>query len=190
MSLLYRLKPEKDRVLGPVCLLLSSAGVTPNMVTATGLLVSAAAGVIAASGNISAGVAVFLIGACLDALDGSLARTSGSVSELGLYLDSVSDRCSEAVFVTGAVIGGVTPLAITVVAGSVILLASRVRNHRMGLGSDAAVFGRPERLALLIAGMLSPYPASALLFVVDGAACVASSGLVLASSAEVLPRGE
>ncbi len=188
MSLLYRLKPEKDRILAPVTRPLSSAGVTPNMVTAAGLLVSAAAGLIAASGQLPAAVVVFLLGACFDALDGSLARTSARISVFGLYLDSVCDRLSEAVFVAGAVVGGVHPLALAVVAGSVLLLAARVRNHRMGLRSDAAVIGRPERLALLIAGMLSSFPASVLLFTADALLCVLSSWRVLASGAGS-PRG-
>lgn len=181
MSLLYRLKPEKDRILAPVTRSLSSAGITPNMVTTVGILVSAAAGLIAASGQLPAAIFVFILGACLDALDGSLARTSGRTSGFGRYLDSVCDRLSEAVFVAGAVVGGVHPLAFAVVAGSVLLLAARVHNHRKGLDSDAAAVGRPERLALLIAGMLFPYPAGSLLFIADALLCALSSWLVLAS---------
>ncbi len=190
MSLLYRWKPEKGRVLAPVGRALSSAGITPNMVTAAGLLVSAAAGLIAASGQLHLGIVVFIIGACLDALDGSLARTAGAASEFGRYLDSVCDRLSEAVFVIGAIIGGVSPLAITVIAGSMLLLASRIHNHRKGLGSDAAVFGRPERLALLIAGMLAPFPVGDLLFIADACLCVVSSYVVLVSGAGPPSRGE
>jgi phosphatidylglycerophosphate synthase len=104
---LYWLKPAKDRLLAPVVRPLSSAGVTPNILSAAGLLVSAAAGLVAASGALSPAVAVFLLGACFDALDGSLARTAGRTSEYGLYLDSVCDRLAETVFVAGAVAGGV-----------------------------------------------------------------------------------
>ena len=44
MSLLYIFKPQKDRVLRPIAGILLKVGVTPNMVTAAGLLASAAAG--------------------------------------------------------------------------------------------------------------------------------------------------
>ncbi len=181
MSLLYRWKPGKDRVLAPVGHALFTAGITPNMVTAAGLLVSTVAGLIAASGQLRPAIVVFVIGAGFDLLDGSLARITGSVSEFGRYLDSVCDRLSETVFVVGAIIGGISPLAITVIAGSLLLLVSRVHNHRKGLGSDAAVFSRPERLALLIAGMLAPLPASELLFIANACLCVVSSYLVLRS---------
>lgn len=183
MSLLYRFKPEKDRVLRPVSRALSSAGVTPNVVTATGLLVSVAAGLFAASGELVAGVVVFSAGACLDAVDGSLARFSGLGSEFGRYFDSVCDRLSEGAFVAGAIIGGVPSMAAAVVAGSVLLLAARVHNHAQGLDSDAAAFGRPERLALLVFGVLLPYPGNVTAFVANALLCVVSAGQVLASGA-------
>ena len=77
MSMLYTFKPMKDRVLQPVSRLLLAIGVTPNMVTACGLLLSAAAGVAALTGHLYAGIALFLAGACLDAFDGSFARACG-----------------------------------------------------------------------------------------------------------------
>lgn len=183
MSLLYRLKPRKDRALLPVCRALSSAGITPGMVTTAGLLFSVIAGLAAASGSLYAGVALFLLGACCDAVDGSLARLSGGSSEFGLYLDGVSDRLSESAFVAGAVFGGVSPAALTVVAGSVLVLASRIHNHRKGLDSDAALVGRPERLVLLVAGMLAPFPADVAVFSANALLCILSACLVLASGA-------
>jgi phosphatidylglycerophosphate synthase len=189
VSLLYAFKPEKDRALDPVCRALWSAGITPNMVTAAGPLASVLAGLLAASGHLYTGIIIFSIGACLDAVDGSLARISGRSSEFGRYFDSVSDRVSEGVFIAGAVIGGVPAAALAVIAGSVLLLASRIYNHRRGLGSDAALFGRPERLALLIAGMLLPSPANVVVFVTNALLCVVSSYRVLASGAAAPQEG-
>jgi phosphatidylglycerophosphate synthase len=189
MSLIYRWKPEKDRALLPVSLALSSSGVTPNLVTASGLFVSVAAGAVAASGHLHAGIALFLAGACFDLVDGSLARFAGPGSEFGRYFDSACDRLSEAVFVAGAVAGGVSPLATGVVVGSVLLMASRVRNHRKGLASDAAMFGRPERLLLLVTGVLLPSPGDVLLSGTNTLLCVVSSCQVLASGARADERG-
>ena len=188
MSLLYRFKPAKDRVLRPVSRALSSAGVTPNVVTATGLLVSVAAGLITASGDLGPGIVVFSVGACLDAVDGSLARFSGPCTEFGRYFDSVCDRLSEVAFTAGAIAGGVSSVAGAVVAGSVLLLAARIHNHAKGLDSDAAAFGRPERLALLVAGMLLPYPGNVVAFGVNALLCVVSTGQVLASGVKAENR--
>jgi phosphatidylglycerophosphate synthase len=182
MSMLYAFKPMKDRVLQPVSRLLLAAGVTPNLVTACGLLLSAAAGVAALTGHLYAGIALFLAGACLDAFDGSFARACGLTSEFGRYFDSFSDRFSELLFVAGAVAGGVPASAFAVVAGSFALLASRVYNHRKGLNSDAAMFGRPERLAILILGLLAPAPYNTVLFAIACALCLVSTAQILSSA--------
>ena len=181
MSMLYAFKPQKDLLLRRFSSVLLAIGVTPNMVTAAGLLVSVIAGLIAASGHLYAGIFFFIIGACLDAVDGSFARACGLSTGFGRYFDSVCDRLSELVFIVGAVIGGVSSSAFAVIAGSLFLLASRIYNHRKGLNSNAAMFGRPERLALLIAGLLSPAPYNTALFLVAGFLCLVSSGQILAS---------
>ncbi len=182
MSMLYALKPQKDRTLQSVSCTLLATGVTPNMVTTAGLLMSVIAGLLAASGHLYAGILFFIVGACLDAIDGSFARACGLTSEFGRYFDSICDRLSELVFVAGAVIGGISPAAIAVIAGSLMLMASRIYNHRKGLNSNAAMFGRPERLALLIAGLLSPAPYNSVLFVIAGLLCLISTAQVLASA--------
>jgi CDP-diacylglycerol--glycerol-3-phosphate 3-phosphatidyltransferase len=118
MSWLYALKPQKDLLLFRFSGTLLAMGVTPNMVTAAGLLVSVIAGLLAASGHLYAGIFLFMIGACLDAVDGSFARACGLSTEFGRYFDSICDRLSELVFIVGAVVGGVSSSAFAVIAGS------------------------------------------------------------------------
>jgi CDP-diacylglycerol--glycerol-3-phosphate 3-phosphatidyltransferase len=175
MSMLYAFKPQKDRALLPASRVLLAAGVTPNMVTASGLLMSLIAGALAATGNLYAGIVLFILGACLDAVDGSFARACGLDTELGRYFDSICDRLSELVFIIGAVAVGALASAFIVIGGSFVLLGARVYNHRKGLDSNAAMFGRPERLALLVAGLLSPAPYNTALFVAAGLLCLVSS---------------
>jgi CDP-diacylglycerol---glycerol-3-phosphate 3-phosphatidyltransferase len=181
MSMLYAFKPLKDRVLRPVARVLLAVGVTPNTVTACAPLLSVVAGVVAMTGHLYMGLVLFLAGALLDAVDGTLARACGLTTEFGLYFDSFSDRCSELLFVAGAVAGGVPASAFAVVAGSLAPLASRVYNHRRGLNSDAAMFGRPERLAFLIPGLLAPAPYNTVLFAIGCVLCLVSAVLVLMS---------
>lgn len=181
MSWLYAFKPHKDRALYSASHILLAMGVTPNMVTAAGLLMSVIAGALAASGHLHVGIFFFIVGACLDAVDGSFARTCGLTTGFGRYFDSICDRLSELVFVAGAVIGGVSSFAFAVVAGSMVLMATRVYNHRKGLNSNAAMFGRPERLALLIVGMLSPEPYSTAIILIACLLCLISSGQIMAS---------
>jgi CDP-diacylglycerol---glycerol-3-phosphate 3-phosphatidyltransferase len=181
MSWLYAFKPQKDLALNSASHILLAMGITPNMVTASGLLMSVIAGLLAASGHLYAGIFFFMIGACLDAVDGSFARACGLCTGFGRYFDSTCDRLSELVFIAGAVVGGVSSSALAVIAGSLLLMASRIYNHRKGLNSNVAMFGRPERLALLLAGLLSPAPYDTALFLVAGFLCLVSSGQILAS---------
>lgn len=184
MSLLYALKPVKDRMMCPFCRALMRGGVTPNMVTAAGLSLSVVAGLLGAYGELRLAIIVFLAGACLDALDGSLARASGMGSEFGRYFDSFADRASELVFVVGAIIGGAPATAFLVLPGSFALLGARVYNHRRGRSSNAAMFGRPERLVLLVAGLLCPAPFDTALFAAALALCLVSSVQALASGSK------
>jgi CDP-diacylglycerol---glycerol-3-phosphate 3-phosphatidyltransferase len=181
MSMLYAYKPVKDDVLRSASRKLLVYGVTPNIVTASGVLISLISGLIVISGHLYAGIIIFLICTCLDALDGSFARNCGLCTEFGRYFDSVCDRLSELIFIICAVIGGAPASAFVVVAGSFALLASRIYNHRKGISSDAAMFGRPERLALLIAGLLAPSPYNTILFMIAGLLCLISSAQALAS---------
>ena len=142
---------------------------------------SVIAGLLAMSGHLYAGIALFIAGACLDALDGSFARACGLCTEFGRYFDSICDRLSEMAFIIGAVIGGASASAFVVIAGSFALLVSRIYNHRKGLNSNAATFGRPERLALLVAGLLVPAPYNTGMFMIAGFLCLVSSAQVLAS---------
>lgn len=179
--MLYAYKPHKDRALRSISVALLSAGITPNMVTAAGLLMSIISGLLAMSGHLYAGIALFMAGACLDALDGSFARACGICTEFGRYFDSVCDRLSELIFIMCAVIGGASASALIVIAGSFVLLSSRIYNHKKGLDSNAAMFGRPERLALMIAGLMAPAPYDTALFLITGFLCLISSAQVLAS---------
>ncbi len=181
MSMLYLLKPLKDRTLHSLCLRLQVAGVTPNMVTAGGLLLSVMAGLLAMYGHLWWSIALFLAGACLDAVDGSLARACGMTTEFGRYFDSFCDRLSELALVAGAVAGGATTAAFLVVVGSFALLVARIYNHRKGRDSNAAFFGRPERIAFLVAGLLAPGPFGIALLAIGGLLGVASSAWVVAS---------
>jgi len=180
MSMLYAYKPQKDRALRSLSKTLLAFGITPNMVTAAGLFISALAGMVAMSGHLYAGIILFMGGACLDAFDGSFARACGLNTEFGRYFDSFCDRGSELLFVVGAIAGGAPASALVVLAGSFILLGSRIYNHRKGLSSDAAMFGRPERLALLVVGLLSPAPYNWTLFMIAGLLCLVSSIQALA----------
>jgi phosphatidylglycerophosphate synthase len=180
MSLLYRFKSEKDRRLRSITAQLSDAGVTANEVTALGICLAIGSGLLAYSNHLYAAIIFFGASAGCDAVDGSLARASTKKTEFGLYFDGIADRFSELFLVTGAVLGAHVPLsAFVVVGGAFVLLLARVYGHVHKWGAIATTFGRPERLVLLVAGILSPAPMNMLLFFAAGISCVFASVQIL-----------
>jgi CDP-diacylglycerol--glycerol-3-phosphate 3-phosphatidyltransferase len=178
---LYRYKPHKDTVLLSVATRLDRAGVTPNQITALGLCFAFSSGLAALRGHLYTGIILFAIAAFFDVLDGSVARGANRSTEFGLYFDGIADRFSELFFVVGAVFGaGVPPSAFFVIGGAFTLLFARVYGRAHGRGPVFTMFGRPERLALLVVGILSPAPLNTVLFVAAALCCVISSAQILA----------
>jgi phosphatidylglycerophosphate synthase len=180
MSLFYRYKPHKDAVLLCVATRLDRAGVTPNQITAIGLCLAFCSGLVALRGHLYIGIILFAVAVFCDALDGSVARGTNCGTEFGLYFDGVSDRFSELFFVAGAVFGaGVPPSAFLVIGGAFTLLFARVYGRTHGRGHVFTTFGRPERVTLLIVGILSPAPLNTVLFVAAALCCAISSAQIL-----------
>jgi len=78
-------------------------GVTPNILTVIGLLVTLAAAALIGAGReywIAAAAVMMLAGAC-DMLDGAVARIGGKGSRFGGVLDSACDRISDVALLTG-----------------------------------------------------------------------------------------
>jgi CDP-diacylglycerol--glycerol-3-phosphate 3-phosphatidyltransferase len=75
--------------------------------------------------------------------------------------------------------------AFVVVGGAFTLLFARAYGHAQKWGATPTTFGRPERLALLFAGILCPAPINTLLFVAAGLCCVFSSAQILAHGSSV-----
>ncbi len=113
------------------------------------------------------GAAVFLAGSLLDILDGAVARAGGRSSAFGAFLDSTTDRMSEA-FVLGAVAlvfarGGnevALGFAFAALAGSFLVSYTRAKAESLGVRGEVGIGSRPERVVVLTAGLvLAPWGA-------------------------------
>ncbi len=107
---------------------------------------------------------MLIIGSLFDAVDGSIARMTGSVSRGGAALDSSLDRVGEIIIFTAVLAGRagsehdsllfIIPLAM---GGSLMVSYVRARAEGLGIECKVGLFTRTERLVLLIAGVtLSP----------------------------------
>jgi len=159
----------------PLARAISAAGLSADALTVGGLLVSLAAAVLAASGAWLAAGVVVIVGALFDLFDGAVARVRGSVSPFGGFLDSTFDRLGEAAVYVGLIAGLLGPGAATVtfptpagrapaetvailaalaLAGSLMVSYTRARAQGIGLEAAVGIAPRPERIAILAAGLI------------------------------------
>jgi CDP-diacylglycerol--glycerol-3-phosphate 3-phosphatidyltransferase len=145
----------------PVVTVLEKTHITPNAVTCIGVLITIAAGVLAALSHPFAAGWVVAFGGLFDMLDGALARRTNKVTQFGGVLDSTLDRVSDAVVLIGIAVlfanqGSAWGVAI---AGTAIMtgqLPSYIRSkaETLGLKCEIGLFTRPERVVILAMGLL------------------------------------
>ncbi len=149
------------RVFDPMVRLLARLGVTPNMISWTGFIISTVAAILAGSGMLTAAGIVSLIGGGLDMFDGALARMTGTASKFGALLDSSLDRFGEAVLLAGIITyyateGNITNVAIAAAAlmGSFMVSYVKARAEGLNIACDVGFFTRPERVVVLGLGLM------------------------------------
>ncbi|MFN3254212.1 MAG: CDP-alcohol phosphatidyltransferase family protein [Ilumatobacter sp.] len=95
-----RLRPVKDRLLGPVAR--SSIGrLDPMVISGCALALGVASAVSAAAGLVVISVALWLASRLADGVDGAVARESGRASDIGGLVDIVFDTVSYAAIPIG-----------------------------------------------------------------------------------------
>ncbi len=154
------LKDRARRLLDPLVELLARARVSPAAVTVAGLGFAAGAGALVAGGRLRAGALCLILSALSDVVDGQLARRAGRAGPFGAFLDSCLDRLGEGAVFLGLALhfgpAGARYVALAIVAliGSTMVSYARARAEGLGLHGQVGVLERPERLALLIVGLL------------------------------------
>ncbi|WP_297496944.1 archaetidylinositol phosphate synthase [Thermococcus sp.] len=137
---------------------LVKVGVTPNMITVVGLLLSLLSAYLFYLREPRLAALVLLIGSLIDALDGTLARLTGKVSRFGAFLDSTSDRISDGFVLFGVALGGLADwrIAFLTFMGAYLVSYERCRAELAGSGKLAVgIAERAERLLVLIAFSLA-----------------------------------
>ena len=146
---------------------LARTRVTPNALTAGGVLLCAAAAVLIPFAHRNEflfywlAAVLFVSGSVLDILDGALARQSDKATPMGAFLDSISDRVSEG-FVLAAIafvfsragddVGVV--FCVAAVGGSFLVSYARAKAELIGLKGDVGIGSRAERVVVISAGLI------------------------------------
>lgn len=137
--------------------------ITPNAVTYAGFALTVATAIVLGVGYLRIGGLVLLLAVLFDLLDGALARATAQTSTFGAFLDSTLDRYSESVVILalafhytrtpGAHTTEIVLMFLTVI-GSLMVSYTRARAESLHIECKEGFLQRPERVALLIAGLL------------------------------------
>lgn len=149
------------RLIRPIAELLGNLGLTPNAVTVLGLALTIAVAAVIATGRTQLGGVLLIITLAFDAVDGTLARLTGSTSRFGAFLDSTLDRWAEVALYSALVWlflqqgqdAGVM-LATAAMATSLLVSYTRARAEGVGIQCKEGLLTRFERMLLLIAGLI------------------------------------
>ena len=160
-ALTKNLKPIWEQITLPLVQLLGKLNVSPNLLTILGIVFTALAVPLLATGRFFWGGLLVLLGAACDALDGHLARTSKKVSKFGALLDSTLDRIGDFLPLFGLALYFAEKLLwLSVVLFNILFwfLVSYVKARMEGLGVKSKIgglFERPERLTVLVLSLLT-----------------------------------
>jgi len=160
-----------ERASNRLGILFARFPLTPNQWTVLSILPALAGFVSLVHGQMGAGIALFILAAIIDAIDGGVARVTGAVTRLGAFLDGVMDRVVEALLLFGLMFSGMVAdwllpanawIALLLFAGTAMTSYVRAYAHHRGAVTDeeklrrmGGVLERPERLMLIFAGMIA-----------------------------------
>jgi CDP-diacylglycerol--glycerol-3-phosphate 3-phosphatidyltransferase len=150
---------------------LARTRITPNALTASGVLLCLVASIIVLFEPSNAilfywlAAFVFVVGSLLDILDGALARAGGKTTPFGAFIDSTTDRVSEGFMLTSVayiLARQHHPIFVAVVmaavAGSILVSYTRARAEAIGLRGDVGIGSRAERVVVITGGLvLAPW---------------------------------
>ncbi|MDT7537218.1 MAG: CDP-diacylglycerol---glycerol-3-phosphate 3-phosphatidyltransferase [Actinomycetota bacterium] len=159
---MLNLRPAVGRVVGPLAASLLRVGVTPDMVTVTGVI-GAVAGSLAliARGHFLVGAVVVTLFVLTDALDGTMARLRGPAGNWGAFLDSTLDRIADASIFSALVIwyagrgddSVLLAVSLFCLVAGVVTSYAKARAEGLGMTCNVGIAERAERLILVLAGV-------------------------------------
>jgi phosphatidylglycerophosphate synthase len=157
------IKDKLRGLLDPVVALCAYVGISPMGMTLFGIFLSFIGAIYVANGKLFAGAIILIISGLADTIDGSLARSQGKVTTFGAFIDSTGDRVSEMAYFTGLVFyfigqgpgnGTLIFFVLAALAGSFLTSYARARAEGLGFECAVGILERPERVVLMIVGLL------------------------------------
>lgn len=154
------LREAGTRLLTPVLELFVRSGLSPNVISTLGFMITMGAGLAYFLGSLQWGGFLVLLGGLFDVIDGYVARKTNRVTQFGSFYDSTLDRISEVMVFLGvfSLYNGEAPnigepwmvyVVAAALAGSLLVSYTRARAEAMGLDCRVGLMQRAERVLLL-----------------------------------------
>ncbi|MCU0311217.1 MAG: CDP-alcohol phosphatidyltransferase family protein [Acidimicrobiales bacterium] len=150
-----------EKGLRPVGRNIRRTGISADHLTALGVVMAAGAAVAIGAGNLHLGLLLLVLTGIPDALDGAVAKASGTAGPRGAFFDSTADRVSDSLVLGGVAWylattdGGLAPLLpMAVLAASLVISYERAKAESLGFDARGGIMERAERLVLLGLGLL------------------------------------
>ncbi len=169
-----RIQQKARQLVAAIMRPLAWLGITPNMVTLLGLVLSIVTAIVIASGHLRVGGALVLFAGIFDMFDGAIARVRNAATTFGAFLDSTLDRYSESIILGGLLIYALQRpglhealwpwpseqtwmivLIFVAAVGSLMVSYAKARAEGLGLECKTGLLARPERVVILAIGLLT-----------------------------------
>lgn len=156
-----RFRAPIEKAVKPIGDGLRRTRLTPDHLTAVGLVVGVGAAFAIGAGLLPLGLFLVVLAAVPDLLDGALAKASGAASQRGAFFDSTIDRITDGVMLGGVAwyIGSehsahLMLLPFAVMGVSSLISYQRAKAESLGLQAKGGLMERAERVTLLCIGLL------------------------------------
>jgi CDP-diacylglycerol--glycerol-3-phosphate 3-phosphatidyltransferase len=142
----------------PVARACIAMGVSANAVSWLSLALAALAGASLAAGAFGLAAVLSLASSACDALDGMIARDTGTASDSGEVLDAAIDRYAELFFFGGVVLherfdAFAVVLTLAATAGAIMVSYSTAKAEALGVVAPRGAMRRQERAVYLVVGV-------------------------------------
>src|SRR5579875_916027 len=169
-----RIQQQARRLIMLLIRPLARLGISPNMLTIVGLLLSIVTAAVLVQGFLFVGGWLVLFAGIFDMFDGAMARVQNAATTFGAFLDSTLDRYSESIILFGLLYyalqhpglqdklwpvaneqSWMITFAFIAVVGSLMVSYTKARAEGLGLECKTGLLARPERVVLLAIGLLT-----------------------------------
>lgn len=157
-----------DFFFRPFLWFFGNLGVSPNAITIFGIGLALAGAYFLAVGNVPLSAVLFTLSGIFDIVDGYIAKKLDKISAFGSFLDSFSDRISDAAIFLALTVyyirmpdGTYAGLALATLVLSFLISYVRAKAESLDVRCKAGLMARAPRFLLLMAGLffngLSPW---------------------------------